>query len=368
MSKYDDIREEILQPDIRGNGFNKLAEGVRHFWDDTLKRMRLIGYNSSGAVRAEFIDGGIPGDYLTSGTVTSTQIAASVAGDGLVGGGGSPLAVNPDGSTLEIASDQVKVKASGITATQIATSVAGSGLAGGGGTALSVNVDGTTLTIGADTLQVPDGGIGAAQIAAAVAGNGLTGGAGSALAVGAGSGITVNANDVTLAEHDHTFHTNQGRRQAVWGPEIGLFSGAPDYARRGTNERYRAWAFDAAANEAVIFEWTPPVDYVAATAVTFKLIWTNLGAGAGNVVWRLFVSSVAETGDMNSVASEANASDTVAAPAQNVLKITNHSRTVTPAASDIVRVLVQRVAADAGDTLANDAGLLGVWVDYTANM
>jgi hypothetical protein len=50
------------------------------------------------------------------------------------------------GSTLEVGTNGVRVADSGITATQIATSVAGTGLAGGGGTALSVDL--TELTLG----------------------------------------------------------------------------------------------------------------------------------------------------------------------------------------------------------------------------
>lgn len=91
---------------------------------------------------------------------------------------GNTLDVNVDGTTIEVSADALR----------IAASAAGSGLGGGGASALSVNVDGTTIEISTDTLR----------IAAAAAGAGLTGGGGSALAVGAGTGITVNANDVAV--------------------------------------------------------------------------------------------------------------------------------------------------------------------------
>lgn len=62
----------------------------------------------------------------TSGVVTLTDervwarlavgdLAAALAGDGLTGGGASALAVNPDGSTLEISADALRVKDLGIT-------------------------------------------------------------------------------------------------------------------------------------------------------------------------------------------------------------------------------------------------------------
>jgi len=125
--------------------------------------------------------------------IDSDALAASVAGDGLSGGAGSALSVNVDGSTIEIDTDTLRVKDLGITTaklgtaavdeTKIATSVAGDGLTGGGGAALAVNPDNTTLEIATDILQVKDAGIGVDQIAAAIAGNGLDDGAGSALSV-----------------------------------------------------------------------------------------------------------------------------------------------------------------------------------------
>jgi len=64
------------------------------------------------------------------------------------------LAVQTDDSTLGVnASNQLIAKAAGITATELATSVAGDGLAGGGGTALSVNV-GAGIAISGDAVLV----------------------------------------------------------------------------------------------------------------------------------------------------------------------------------------------------------------------
>lgn len=99
------------------------------------------------------------------GTVTATELAASVAGNGLAGGAGTVLSVNVDGTTVEISSDALRVKSAGITATQLAASVAGAGLVGGAGTALAVNPDGATLELNGDLVQVKNLGIGGAKIA-----------------------------------------------------------------------------------------------------------------------------------------------------------------------------------------------------------
>jgi microcystin-dependent protein len=58
-----------------------------------------------------------------------------------------------------------KIAAAAVDATKLATSIAGAGLTGGAGTALSVVVDGTTIEITTDTLNVKAGGIGTTQLA-----------------------------------------------------------------------------------------------------------------------------------------------------------------------------------------------------------
>lgn len=72
-----------------------------------------------------------PGTASATGLEISSdtvRIAAAAAGNGLTGGGGSALAVNP-GTGLEISSDTVR----------IAASAAGAGLTGGAGSALAVD-------------------------------------------------------------------------------------------------------------------------------------------------------------------------------------------------------------------------------------
>lgn len=130
-----------------------------------------------------------------------------IAGDGLAKSGNT-LSVNVDNSTLQIASDALKVKAAGITGTELNTSVAGNGLSGGGGSALSVSVDDSSIALsgnnlivkaaGISTAKIADAAVDAAKIATSVAGDGLTGGGGSALAVNAGAGVAVASDQVQL--------------------------------------------------------------------------------------------------------------------------------------------------------------------------
>jgi len=189
---------------------------------------------------------------IKDGGVDAADLAAAVAGDGLTGGAGSPLAVG-GGNGIGVSADAISItpdssggniqplnvvaagagvdiaaiagtgiEADGSANLQLATQ--GNGLAGGGGSLLSVKrdtvtgatvaavnvnsdgvgvlLDNATIVHASNTIQVADGGIGATQLAAAVAGAGLTGGAGSALDVGAGDGISVAADAVAVKADD----------------------------------------------------------------------------------------------------------------------------------------------------------------------
>ncbi len=121
------------------------------------------------------LGGAFSGSFQGNGSGLTNVAASSTAqsltdGDGIADftfNGSSPASVTVelDGSTLSLGSGGVKVADAGITATQIATSVAGDGLAGGAGTALSVGVDDSTIEINADALRVKNGGITTSKIA-----------------------------------------------------------------------------------------------------------------------------------------------------------------------------------------------------------
>src|SRR5574343_375031 len=143
----------------------------------------------------------ISGVTLTSPGTTVT------AGDGLTLTG-TTLDVGA-GDGISVAADAVAVDSTVVRTTRTVT--AGSGLTGGGALSsdLTLNVGaGTLITVGADTVGITTGanyqyiGTGSGTAAAwqnlsGLAGAGLTHSAG-VFAVGAGSGITVNADDVAL--------------------------------------------------------------------------------------------------------------------------------------------------------------------------
>lgn len=63
--------------------------------------------------------GQIATSSITDGAVTADKIAAAVAGSGLAGGAGTALSVNVDGSTIEINSDTLRIKDSGVVTAKI---------------------------------------------------------------------------------------------------------------------------------------------------------------------------------------------------------------------------------------------------------
>lgn len=144
---------------------------------------------------SEIASSGLEQDATNSWQI---RIASSAAGNGLSGGSGSALAVQPnttDGggvAGLEVAANGVR----------ISTSAAGNGLQGGGGAALSV-LPNTTDGGGVAGLETAANGV---RIATSAAGNGLTGGGGAALSVqpnttdgGGVPGLEVAANGIRLS-------------------------------------------------------------------------------------------------------------------------------------------------------------------------
>lgn len=144
---------------------------------------------------------------------STLRIAAAAAGNGLTGGGGSALSVDSDTETggniqgVNVTANGAGVDINAIAGTgleadgsaNLRLATQGNGIAGGNGSTLSVNPDSTTggntvaVSVGANGVGLDVSGIagtgleadgsGNLRIAAAAAGDGLTGGAGSALAV-----------------------------------------------------------------------------------------------------------------------------------------------------------------------------------------
>lgn len=127
--------------------------------------------------------------------------------DGTIEEGSSTgqVSVKLNGTTLSKTGDAgIFVANSGITATQLASTVAGDGLTGGAGTALAVGA-GTHITVGATSVSVNGSSLVGSTSAITYTGgvltisrgNGLVK-TGNSIVIGQGSYITVNANDIAV--------------------------------------------------------------------------------------------------------------------------------------------------------------------------
>ena len=117
------------------------AQTLKATSNSILQSAVALNISSSGYISASVFVG--DGSSLTG--VTADSLAGSLTdGNGIAdftfdGSSGASVALDLDGSTLSVGSSGVKVANAGVTATQLATSVAGNGLSGGAGTALSVD-------------------------------------------------------------------------------------------------------------------------------------------------------------------------------------------------------------------------------------
>lgn len=109
---------------IRHNrGTDGGGEDAESRWDETNDRFELRTQHSTGTLAPLNV-----GSLLVAGATMvdgngAAKVAAAVAGDGLTHSAGV-LAVNADGTTLETASDAVRIKDGGVSATKLSDAVA----------------------------------------------------------------------------------------------------------------------------------------------------------------------------------------------------------------------------------------------------
>lgn len=307
--------------------------------------------------------------------VDENLIDASVAGDGLAGGDGTPLSVGVDNATIETSGDQLRVKDGGIDADALAGAVAGDGLAGGGGSALSVNVDDATIEINADTLRVKDLGISTAKLAAnaadenkiatSVAGDGLTG--------AGGAPIDVNVDDVTIetsadtlqlknAGHGPTQHADRTRKFLVT-PNGGhnvttTASPLPTSASTGLP------GMNDTQKTIVGGTFYIPSDYVSGMQVTFIAIHSGV---AGDVYGDLFVNAGACSESYNTHATNSGYAARASVSGKiNCLPVVSMGA-MGISAGDFITVTFERDATNVLDTFNAYIYPMGFLIEYTAD-
>lgn len=130
---------------------------------------------------------------------------------------------------------------------------------------------------------------------------------------------------------------------------FGAASGGPADGASPAN-RASGWAFDASNIERVWRLVAIPSHWTTATAT---VIWTNGGAGAGDVVWSVYYGSGAEDVDVSTLPPSASVTDT--AGTAGVIKYATTAAFSVPNSGGLNAVAVHRSATNGADTLANDA-------------
>jgi len=150
----------------------------------------ITGLTASGSFSGSF-----QGNFVGTTNLPDLTDGNGIADFTYDGSSAAAVAVEADGTTLAVGAGGVKVADAGITATQLASSVAGDGLAGGAGTALSVQVDDSSIEINTDSLRVKALGVTNAMLAGSIANAKL---ANSSVTVGSTS-IALGASATTIA-------------------------------------------------------------------------------------------------------------------------------------------------------------------------
>lgn len=133
-------------------------------------------------------------------------------------------------------------------------------------------------------------------------------------------------------------------------------------------QNYYSLDFDQTTQEFAHAVVAMPSDWNGGT-VTAEFYWTATGTSTNSVVWALEGRSY---GDLETIDQAYGTAQQVAdAHSATALQMQKSSATPaitlggTPAAGELVMFRVKRVPADGSDTLAADAMLLGVMVNYT---
>ena len=173
---------------------------------------------------------------------------------------------------------------------------------------------------------------------------------------------------------DHRQIKSRIRRLGLPIGSATIRSGTPALAVQGTNTQYRAWAFDATAVEEIACEIAWPINLVIPSTgnqFTIDVYWTNLGAGSGDVRWDIDVGLLKDGALLNGAGLLLAQTTTSTAPPQDELQVSTITANQFPTNAHsfgMAVAVLRRKADDAGDTLANDAGLIGVTINYTADM
>lgn len=181
------------------------------------------------------------------------------------------------------------------------------------------------------------------------------------IATTAGVGAAVTA---TLLEADTWYISGALSRSDVYfipANEFRAVRGSPSMDNYGTGTAESSavvWLLDAATRESIIAGLIPPWRWNTGRV---DLWWGNASTAAGNVVWQFSYQAPVGDGGVFSTTGSA-VTVTAAAPTGTTrdVKVSTLLASLPLAGGQFVALGVSRLAADAADTLANDARIIGL--------
>lgn len=277
---------------------------------------------------------GLATKTFTGATVaTNRYLAGSAAGSGLTHPSGSVVEYRPLAQLFTDLND--RIDAAPATADVVLKSL----------------YDANTI-LKADTNDTPE--------AMAVAANSVllrAGGEIEALAMGASTLLARLASGDIVAATPAQANALLGTltTSIILGPgDFEAVDGSPTRDGLLSSIYWNAWLLDAASAEAIAAGGIIPSGWAT---VDVDMYWSNAGAGAGNVVWNYRMDTKGDGETMGNIVSDVSA--TIAAPAQYVVKKSTILSGEAVTAGEWFSAVLYRLGADAADTLANDAAVLG---------
>jgi hypothetical protein len=278
---------------------------------------------------------------IGDGTSVSTGIIA-----------GLTPAMTDTGAVLALA-------AGGVNIDEIASAIAGDALTGGDGAALDV-VPGTGLEISGDALQ----------IAAAAAGNGLTGGAGAALDLSVDAAtIAIVADVAGVGTIDKTKIADRSRSIWIGANEmhVAAAGGAAWGALAGQPVAAEGWLFSPGVNEYVIAHVCTDLDFFLSSPTDgyVEFVWSHaLAAGGPFTVYWHWINVGWYGGGKSCGANLTGGVEAGHATATGEVSVaTQHFRKCTTGLEQVAGL-----TSYANNYLGGDVVLLGIWINYLADM
>lgn len=190
--------------------------------------------------------------------------------------------------------------------------------------------------------------------------------------------LALIAGNLTNAQHgplDPDLHHNQvhghddhAEYRLTWllPQDFVAVQGAPAITQYGAFPNcYSGWAFDPAADEAVMALVFPPVqDWAGRADCIVRIFWTINAAAAGNVRWAAHALAVQPWTAEVLTAAGMNQVGIAVPPAVDTIIFYAFTTAEAVALGDVVRIFIQRQGTDVLDTFPNDAVFLGAFVGW----